>query len=112
MTHGHGHHHPPAGEHPPAGGPVLLDIGDDVGAAVVECAAGEVGTELYALPVAADRPPTHTGVWERPVGGRTCVVAVFPGLREGRYRLSGAGWTGRTLTVRGGEVTHLGPASG
>jgi hypothetical protein len=106
QTHDHPHH-PPAGEHPPAGGPVLLDIGDGVGAAVVECAAAEVGRELYALPARHDLPPTHTGVWERPVGHGACVVAVFPALPAGRYRLSGAGWTGRLLEVRSGEVTHL-----
>src|SRR6476660_4515173 len=81
----HRHHHHVV----PRGGPVTLDIGDNVGALIAYVDADQLGTEIH---VRADHDPdpsrtTHTGVWERTMGGRPVVVAVFPELVEDGYGL-------------------------
>ena len=73
---GHGHE---AGV-PPAGGPVVVDIGGDVGALVVHVDASRVGQELHVRRP-GEAATTHTGIWERRLGSRAVVVAVFPAAR-------------------------------
>jgi hypothetical protein len=79
------HHHYPAGEQA-AGGPVVLDIGDDRGALIVYLPPARIGTELHIRGAGAPAT-THTGVWERPLGARRPVAAVFPSLPLGRYTI-------------------------
>ena len=91
-------------------GPVLLDIGDDIGAVVLSMPAELVGHEVEARPV-TDQPPghlPHVGVLARSVAGRTSHTAVFGELPEGRYELylRPAGPVALTVAVRGGEVTE------
>jgi hypothetical protein len=103
-AHGIAHHHAPA----PRGGPVVIDIGDDIGALIVRVDDSLEGTEL---PIQFDDDPLrdiHTGVWRRTIGRDTVVVAVFPELRQGSYRISpGAGHGGAQLQITGGHVAEL-----
>jgi hypothetical protein len=103
------HRHPGNGEARPAGGPVLLDIGGDLGAAIVRVDDELEGTELPIL--ALDDPDwdprTHTGVWRRSIGGGSVVVAVYPALPQGRYRITLADGRSTELAVEGGHVCNL-----
>jgi hypothetical protein len=83
----HHHHHHPAGEQA-AGGPVVLDIGVDRGALVVYLDRARIGTELHVR-CHREVGTTHTGVWERQLGARRPVAAVFPSLPAGRYTIVG-----------------------
>jgi hypothetical protein len=103
--HDHPHHHFPAGEQA-AGGPVVLDIGDDRGALIVYLPPARIGTELH-IRAAGAVVTTHTGVWERPLGTRRPVAAVFPSLALGRYTIvadDGSDWCG--VDVVPGSVTE------
>jgi hypothetical protein len=103
-----GHHHHrrfPAGEQA-AGGPVVLDIGDDRGALIVYLDGGRIGSELH-LWRHADLARAHTGVWERRVGAQRPVAAVFPSLRAGTYTIvsdDGGAW--HTVDVGAGAVAE------
>jgi hypothetical protein len=80
MSHEHNHH---AGQ-----GPVLLDIGGDIGALVVDLPAALEGVEIEIRPLGADHGHLqHVGVVGRPADGRTRYTAVFGQLTEGRYEL-------------------------
>jgi hypothetical protein len=69
-------------------GPVLLDIGGDVGALVVEMPAALVGTEIEIRPIGTSHSHLeHVGVVDRPVNGRANYTAVFGELAQGRYEL-------------------------
>ncbi len=99
------HHHYPAGEKA-AGGPVVLDIGDDRGALIVYLPPERIGSELH-IRAAGERATTHTGVWERPLGTGRPVAAVFPSLALGRYTVvatDGSDWCG--VDVAAARVTE------
>jgi hypothetical protein len=106
----HDHSHGPAGEHPPAGGPVVLDIGAGYGAAIVRCPDDLAGHELHVEPVEpGGGAGLHTGIWSRQMGGEHVVVAVFPALRAGRYRLhdSHGQHYATPLVIADGHVSEL-----
>jgi hypothetical protein len=85
----------------------MVDIGEDVGALIVTTDPAWLGRELHVRR-AGDSHTTHTGVWERSLGGRLVVVAVFPQLVEGRYELLDAsGAPMRSLDVAGALVTQV-----
>ncbi|MBV9823914.1 MAG: hypothetical protein JO144_16920 [Actinobacteria bacterium] len=93
-------------------GPVVLDIGGDIGALVVSMPAALSGAEVEARPVAgealgsyADHLP-HVAVLARP-GSPVRHVAVFAELRAGEYELHLRPDHPVRLTavVRGGEVS-------
>jgi hypothetical protein len=112
-------------------GPVVLDIGGEIGALVIAMPAGLVGSEIEARPVAgpalaAHRPHhghhhhhghdhdhghgsplVHVGVLERSCDGTVHHTAVFGELHDGSYELyvRPDGPVQLTATVRGGEVT-------
>lgn len=104
-------------ENPFAGqGTVVLDIGDDVGALIVEMPSEMVGVEIEIRPVGASEPAEgehvhhpHVAVVERrtPVG--TVPSLVYPTLSEGSYELyeKGGGPVRMTAPVSGGRVTEL-----
>jgi hypothetical protein len=99
-------------ENPWAGqGAVLLDIGGDVGALVVEMPASLRGVEVEArLDGESAEQPTHhphVAVVDRPVGTGVVPSLVFPSLTAGRYRLARKGNDDFELSVvvSGGEVT-------
>jgi hypothetical protein len=113
--HAHEHqthdHHWPAGETPPAGGPVVLDIGLDVGALIVHVSGrwdDLIGHEIHARSVGTSGHGIHTGIWPRSVGGEQALVAVFPELGEGEYELLGFdGNIAATALVSAGSVAEL-----
>jgi hypothetical protein len=99
-------------ENPYAGqGSVLLDIGDDVGAVVVEMPAELVGVEVEIRPLEAQDHGhvhhPHVAVVNRPVVGGQLPSLVFPEVREGTYGLYEKHGTVRRLIVivAGGQVT-------
>lgn len=105
--HGHGHGHGHEAGVPPPGGPVVVDIGDDVGALIVRLDRELLGTELHLRQDGWDHT-VHTGVWSRPLGDRIVTVAVYPALVEGTYQiLDRAGTVRRTVGIEGGSVAEL-----
>jgi hypothetical protein len=104
-------------------GAVLLDIGGDVGALVVEMPASTVGLEveirpLGEQPVHAHAPGAghahggvhlaHVAVVARPVGDGHLPSLVFADLQAGGYELFEKGRpdaVALTVEVAGGEVT-------
>jgi hypothetical protein len=104
--HPHGQHEHEAGL-PPPGGPVVVDIGGDVGALIVHLHRTRLGTELH-LRRNGWAHTVHTSVWDRPLADRRVTVAVYPALSEGSYQiLDGDGAVVRTVSVEGGCVTEL-----
>lgn len=102
-----GHGSLPEAGIPPAGGPVVVDIGGDVGALIVTTDRSWLGRELHVRRD-GETCTTHTGVWERRLGDRPVVVAVFAQLVEGEYSLLDA--TGQPMVpvvVTGGRITEL-----
>jgi hypothetical protein len=108
-THGDGHGHWPAGETPPAGGPVVLDIGDDVGALIVYVIGDDVvGHELHVRRVGSSAGTTHTGIWRRNIADRDDVIAIFPELIAGNYEvLNLQGGVSGTTFVPGGAIAEM-----
>jgi hypothetical protein len=105
-------------------GPVVLDIGGEIGALVIAMPAGLIGSEIEARPVAGSALATHShshghghshshgslvhvGVLERSCDGTVHHTAVFGELHDGSYELyvRPDGPVQLTATVRGGTVT-------
>lgn len=105
-------------ENPHAGqGSVLLDIGGDVGALVVEMPAQLVGVEVEIRPVGRGVPSSagraeghhqHVAVVARPGPSGPIPSLVFPQLTQGRYALchKGGEEVEMTAEVVGGRVTQ------
>ena len=75
-------------EQPPdAAGTVIVDIGGDMGAAVISTPRELAGAEIEIRPADAEWDGSHTGVWERQGASITTTAAVFGSLRAGRYDL-------------------------
>lgn len=87
-------------------GPVLLDIGDDVGALLVHLPAAMVGDEIEVA--RAGSAPQHVAVIARRAGEQLAPTAVFPALAEGTYRLyrKPDGPVRLHATVVGGQITE------
>jgi hypothetical protein len=101
----HEHHNAHAGQ-----GPVVLDIGADVGALVVRMPHDLEGAEIEIRPlppVARSVPLRHVGVVARPVASGHVHSAVFDALTAGRYELyvRPDGPVALRADVRAGEVT-------
>jgi hypothetical protein len=119
-------------ENPYAGqGPVLLDIGGDIGAVVLHLPAHWEGAEVEyqredGLPADHDHPHDHAhdhphshshephsghrphvAVVGRPAGGGVAYTAVVPDLVAGRYRLTLPDGSRLEVDVVGGAVTEL-----
>jgi hypothetical protein len=87
--------------------PVVLDIGDGVGALVLytgpELHQQEI--EVTPLGVNSHAARVHSAVLERSVNGRTVYAAVYPELRPGAYHVCCAGTPG--FSIAAGSVTEL-----
>jgi hypothetical protein len=116
-AHAHGEHdhreHPHGGEVTiaPQGGPVILDVGGNVGAMIVHLDRDWLGHEIHVRRVRENgsvaQSTVHTGVWERKLGGSTMVVAVFCELVEGTYWLLDQSMQNiMVVTITGGCVTQ------
>jgi hypothetical protein len=95
---------------PSGPGSVVLELGHDVGALVLETPAALLGREIEISPVggavAAGR--RHSLVRERRTAAGTSYAAVYPGLAGGRYVI----WRHMhtpvgEVTVDGGRVTRF-----
>jgi hypothetical protein len=101
---------------PSGPGTVVLDIGGEIGAAVVLAPASLEGTEIEIAGLGLPWDGTHTMIRARSVEPGVVHAGVFEGLRAGRYlvRVRGAGPQGVTgpertveeLEVHGGRVTY------
>jgi hypothetical protein len=88
--------------------PVVLEIGDNVGAIVVYTPAELHGTEIEISASRSDRERTHKDVLHRPINSRPTYAAVFDKIQEGSYTL----WIGgtaiaRDVVVAGASITEL-----
>jgi len=83
--------------------PVVLELGEGVGALIVYTGAELVGREVEVEPAGSGKR-THTEVHERVVSGRTVFAGVFPELAAGSYRLLGLDLE---VEIRSGEVTEV-----
>jgi hypothetical protein len=77
---------------PPGPGEVVLDLGGDIGAAVIYALAGLDGEEIEFRAVGEPWAGTHTAVRERRLPGGSRWAAVVGPVRKGSYdaRLKGA----------------------
>jgi hypothetical protein len=110
QAHDHAHRHGIAHTHEPAprGGPVVMDIGGDIGGLIVRLDESLEGTELPIEFADDPRRDIHTGVWRRSIGDESVVVAVYPELRAGSYRIHpGKDHAGARMEITGGQVAHL-----
>jgi hypothetical protein len=102
------HTHGEDNAHAGRGASVLLDIGGDVGAAVVAVPAALLGAEVEARPVGAGHPPVHAGVVARPLpGGEPRPSVVLGELPAGTYELC----VGGRPAVPPGRPSLTGPRS-
>lgn len=104
---------PAGGEQlPPPSGPgtVMLDLGGDVGAAVVVTPEELAGEELEIRAETAEWAGEHVAVLARPVPAGTVHAAVFPSLTAGTYRIRRRGHpeddTEVVLEVTGARVSQ------
>jgi len=88
-----------------ARGAAVLDIGDDVGALVLDAPEALLGHEVELEPEGDRSRRVHTVVREQRVGPVRRFAAVFPALRAGRYRIC-AGHGAGPVMVAGGAVTQ------
>ncbi len=88
---------------PSRDGSVVLDIGGDIGALVVEVTGDRLGSELDLTPVGATSAIMHTEVRERHVGGGTRYAAVYAAVPAGSYTVEGMPMV---VVVEGGKVTE------
>jgi hypothetical protein len=99
-------HHPLG---PSEEGSVVLDIGGDVGAAIVHAPAALAGSEIEIRRGGASWDGTHVAVRARHILNGEMYAALFPALRHGSYevRLRGDA-TGpvASLDVEGGRVVE------
>ena len=99
MTAGHRHH---AGE-----GPVVLDVGGDVGALVLLAGPELDQAEIEISAVGQARTGQHVAVHPRRVGNRVVHAAVYPALVGGSYELwDAAGQAALTVRIEGGRITQ------
>ena len=84
-------------------GSVVLDIGGDIGALVLQVSADLDQHEIDLRPENPDQPNTHSAVRERRLDSGSTFAAVYPSLLEGRYTIVG---TSQMITINGGEVTQ------
>ena len=88
--------------------PVVLDLGEGVGALIVRTDPELLGVEVEISASGNDTARRHKQVLARTLGGETATVLVYDNLEEGDYTLwiEGAPWA-RGVRVSGGEVAQL-----
>ena len=115
--HDHAHHHDPADmhDHPhhhdstvTRAQPVVLELGDGIGALIVHTDPELLGIEVEISPADDDGARDHREVLRRRAGQRETCALVFDSLAEGAYTL----WVddvarARDVRVASGAVTEL-----
>ena len=91
-------------------GPVVLDLGGEMGAAVLEAPGWAEGDEIEIRRLGLDWDGRHASVRGRYVAGGRVHAAVFGSLEQGRWE---ARWRGENTSgpvcrfvVEGGRVTR------
>lgn len=88
--------------------PIVLDIGEDVGALIIYTRVELRNQEIEVSPRGDDTHRTHTEVLEREINGKTLFTAVFAELRTGVYTLWGnATRSAGEITIVGGEIAEV-----
>lgn len=96
-------HNPGAGQ-----GPVVLDIGEDVGALVLHAGHDMVGREIEISPVGADEDRRHVEVLPRRTAAGVRYAAVYGSLARGAWTLwHGDGRPALVVDVPGGRVVEV-----
>ena len=92
---------------PSGPGSVVLEIGEGIGALVLDAPAGLIGREIEISPSGGGRR-THSLGRARDTGQGTTYAAVYPGLAVGEYTVwLDDGTPAGKVTVRGGQVTRF-----
>lgn len=92
---------------PSRNGSVMLDIGGDNGALVLETPAAMAGREIEISPRHAPDRRSHVAVRERHGNGPVRYAAIYPSLPAGQYTLwDPSGPAAGTVTITAGEVLH------
>jgi hypothetical protein len=87
---------------------VALDIGDGVGALVVNAPPELLGREVEVAPSRPGARRVHAVVHERLAGSSTIYAAVFDSLAEGDYDLwEGPRASAERVAVVGGRVSEV-----
>ena len=90
-------------------GSVVLEIGGDIGAAIVAAPASLDGTELEIRPHGGSWDGTHVAIRARHLAGGTVHAALFEALTQGAYdvrlRKQCSTETLASFDVEGGRVT-------
>ena len=102
----HGHHHHDAAA--VRSQPVVLELGDGIGALIVHTDPGLLGVEVEISPAGADGDRQHKEVLQRTLGPATVNVLVYDHLPEGTYTL----WVddaarARDIRIESGSVAEL-----
>jgi hypothetical protein len=107
MCHDHHHHHH-HDAHEARAQPVVLDLGDGIGALIVHTDPDLLGVEVEISPAGADADRQHKEVLMRSLGSTAAAVLVYDNLPEGDYTLwvRDVPWA-RGVHVAGGEVAEL-----
>ena len=101
---------------PSAVGSVVLDLGGDIGALIIEADAGLLGAEIEISPLGGEDQDhqdhrdhhgrTHSMVRERQILPHPRYDAVYPDLQAGRYTIwRDAHTPAATVTIVGGQIT-------
>jgi len=103
--HDHHHHHDSAQIRSQ---PVVLELGDGIGALIVHTDPELLGVEVEISPAGADDDRQHKEVLQRAMGSATVNVLVYDNLPEGRYTL----WVGDValasgIRIESGSVAEL-----
>jgi hypothetical protein len=88
-------------------GSVILELGEGVGALILDAPPGLHGQEIEISPLAGG-PRTHSLVRERHTVTKTVYAAVYPALAEGDYVVWRAdGIPAGQVSIRGGRATRF-----
>jgi hypothetical protein len=88
--------------------PVVLDIGQEMGALILYTDPQLRGKEIEVSPRERPEHRTHTAVLERHVNGRVLFAAVFPALPAGTYTIWGLdGQAAGEATILSGGVAEV-----
>jgi hypothetical protein len=87
---------------------VVLDIGEDTGALIIQTDSAMHGVEIEISRSGHLRDGAHKQVLERTIAGEPAYTAVFDNLGAGSYTL----WTGdraamRDVEIEGGSIAQL-----
>ena len=92
---------------PSAVGSVVMNLGGDIGALIIEAGRAQLGSEIEISP-AAGGTRTHSMVRERLTRPDPRYDAVYPDLAAGEYTIwRDARTPTATVAVVGGQITHF-----